>query len=135
MGAALLLWAPQRPSGGVSSMPRAYLTPVLVDHGPTCYLLPTPPPRPALQVPALVLQSGVLRCRVPPHPPGVVRICLTNGDGRPRSRLHPFEYRDAPESSTSTPNRHVIRQHQQICTVDHCKSGSALLNSTAVVAL
>jgi len=57
------------------------------------------------QVPALVLQSGVLRCRVPPHPPGIVRICLTNGDGRPRSRLHTFEYRDAPDANTGAPNR------------------------------
>ena len=57
------------------------------------------------QVPALVLQSGVLRCRVPPHPPGIVRICLTNGDGRPRSRLHPFEYRDAPQANAGAPNR------------------------------
>ena len=57
------------------------------------------------QVPALVLQSGVLRCRVPPHPPGIVRICLTNGDGRPRSRLHLFEYRDAPDATTGALNR------------------------------
>ena len=57
------------------------------------------------QVPALVLQSGVLRCHVPPHPPGIVRICLTNGDGRPRSRLHSFEYRDAPDANTGAPNR------------------------------
>ena len=68
----------------------------------------------ASQVPALVLQSGVLRCRVPPHPPGVVRICLTNGDGRPRSRLHPFEYRDAPDPCASAPNRRDLQpRHRQ----------------------
>ncbi len=71
-----------------------------------------------LQVPALVLQSGVLRCRVPPHPPGIVRICLTNGDGRPRSRLHNFEYRDAPDANTGAPNRWA--EHCLICDTFVC---------------
>ncbi len=91
------------------------------------------------QVPALVLQSGVLRCRVPPHPAGVVRICLTNGDGRPRSRLHPFEYRDAPESGASGPTRHepLPRQPPVCCkgNIAGCQDMSVRLHPRLSAAL
>lgn len=58
-----------------------------------------------LQAPAVVLQSGVLRCFVPPHAPGVVRICITHGDGRPRSRLMSFEYRAGPPADSVPRNK------------------------------
>ena len=45
------------------------------------------------QVPATVLQPGVLRARVPPHAPGPVRVAVSLGDGVPRSRPLAFEYR------------------------------------------
>ncbi len=50
------------------------------------------------QVPAEVLQPGVLRATVPPHPPGNVRLAVSLGDGIPRSSLLPFEYRVPPLS-------------------------------------
>ena len=61
-----------------------------------------------MQAPAAVLQSGVLKCVVPSHAPGVVRLCITNGDGRPRSRLMAFEYRAAPSVPGSPQDRCVV---------------------------
>lgn len=47
------------------------------------------------EVPVTILCPGVLRCFAPPHTPGVVSLCLTYGDGRPRSQQLAFEYREA----------------------------------------
>lgn len=55
----------------------------------------------AVQVPATVLQPGVLRATVPPHPPGLVRVAVSLGDGIPRSRPLPFEYRVPPPAQLS----------------------------------
>lgn len=47
------------------------------------------------EVPVTILSPGVLRCFAPPHAPGMVSLCLTYGDGRPRSQQLAFEYREA----------------------------------------
>ncbi len=48
------------------------------------------------QVPAARLQAGVYRCHAPPHEAGTVGLCVTYGDGRPRSNVQPFTYRGTP---------------------------------------
>jgi hypothetical protein len=48
------------------------------------------------QVPAARLQAGVYRCHAPPHEAGTVGLCITYGDGRPRSNVQPFTYRATP---------------------------------------
>jgi hypothetical protein len=57
------------------------------------------------QVPATVLQPGVLRATVPPHAPGPVRVAVSLGDGVPRSRLLAFEYRVPPPAQLSEEDR------------------------------
>jgi hypothetical protein len=60
---------------------------------------------PKQQVPATVLQPGVLRATVPPHAPGPVRVAVSLGDGVPRSRLLAFEYRVPPAAQLSEEDR------------------------------
>lgn len=57
------------------------------------------------QVPATVLQAGVLRATVPPHAPGPVRLAVSLGDGVPRSRPLQFEYRLLPPALPSEDER------------------------------
>ncbi|CAL8460857.1 g388 [Coccomyxa elongata] len=51
------------------------------------------------QVPAVRLQVGVYRCHAPPHEAGTVGLCITYGDGRPRSNVQPFTYRATPQTA------------------------------------
>eukprot|EP00249_Psilotum_nudum_P023419 c28864_g1_i1 orf=423-4043(-) len=46
-----------------------------------------------LEVPAEILQTGVLRCRAPPHSPGRVTFCITRNDRVACSEVREFEYR------------------------------------------
>ncbi|XP_061991511.1 calmodulin-binding transcription activator 4 isoform X1 [Rosa rugosa] len=55
-----------------------------------------------VEVPAQIIQEGVIRCEAPPHLPGKVTLCITLGNRESCSEVREFEYRD--KSSRSTPN-------------------------------
>uniref|UniRef100_A0A061R9Y9 Cg-1-domain-containing protein n=1 Tax=Tetraselmis sp. GSL018 TaxID=582737 RepID=A0A061R9Y9_9CHLO len=67
-----------------------------------------------VEVPAVKLQTGVLRCQTPSHAPGIVNISITLGDRRPCSGAVEFQYhlpiKDPPSNlinsiTTETSNR------------------------------
>ena len=51
------------------------------------------------QAPATQLAIGVYRCYVPPHEAGTVGMCVSYGDGRPRSNVARFTYRITPQTA------------------------------------
>lgn len=55
-----------------------------------------------VEVPAEIIQEGVIRCEAPPHLPGKVTICITSGNRESCSEVREFEYR--VKSSSFTPN-------------------------------
>ncbi|KAH7289330.1 hypothetical protein KP509_31G070500 [Ceratopteris richardii] len=55
-----------------------------------------------IEVPAEVLQNGVLRCNVPSHPPGKVPFFVTRSDKIPCSEIKEFEFRAESKSSAET---------------------------------
>lgn len=55
-----------------------------------------------VEVPAQIIQEGVIRCEAPPHLPGKVTLCITSGNRESCSEVREFEYR--VKSSRSTPN-------------------------------
>ncbi|KAK9934348.1 hypothetical protein M0R45_021495 [Rubus argutus] len=55
-----------------------------------------------VEVPAEIIQEGVIRCEAPPHLPGKVTICITSGNRESCSEVREFEYR--VRSSSFTPN-------------------------------
>ncbi|KAL6188235.1 hypothetical protein ACLB2K_039628 [Fragaria x ananassa] len=54
-----------------------------------------------VEVPAQIIQEGVIRCVAPPHLPGKVTICITSGNRESCSEVREFEYRIKSSSSTS----------------------------------
>ncbi|GAB2220377.1 hypothetical protein Drorol1_Dr00008026 [Drosera rotundifolia] len=46
------------------------------------------------EVPAQVIQDGVLCCQAPPQPPGRVTLCITSGNRQSCSEIRDFEYRN-----------------------------------------
>lgn len=54
-----------------------------------------------VEIPAEVLQSGILRCRTPPHKPGRVPFCITCSDGVAYSNIMEFEFRDKSSVESS----------------------------------
>ncbi|KAK9820359.1 hypothetical protein WJX72_009412 [[Myrmecia] bisecta] len=59
------------------------------------------------EVPAKILGPGVLRCHVPPHEPGSIKVVVTRGDGKPCSKSFAFEYRLLPRSARGNEERTV----------------------------
>lgn len=60
-----------------------------------------------VEVPAQIIQEGVIRCEAPPHPPGKMTLCITSGNRESCSEVREFEYRvknvsTAESGSTST---------------------------------
>lgn len=53
-----------------------------------------------IEVPAAVIQAGVLRCQAPQHEAGKVTFCITSGNKEPCSEVREFEYRMKLKSST-----------------------------------
>ncbi|XP_030496225.2 calmodulin-binding transcription activator 4 isoform X4 [Cannabis sativa] len=51
-----------------------------------------------VEVPAQIIQDGVLRCEAPPHPSGKVTICITAGNRQSCSEVKEFEYCLKPSS-------------------------------------
>jgi hypothetical protein len=45
------------------------------------------------QVPGTVICQGAVRCHVPPHEVGTVKLCVATEDGVPLCRPQPFTYR------------------------------------------
>lgn len=45
-----------------------------------------------VEVPAQIIQEGVLRCEAPPHLPGKVTLCITSGNRESCSEVREFEY-------------------------------------------
>lgn len=45
------------------------------------------------EVPADIIQEGVIRCEAPPHLPGKVTLCITSGNRESCSEVREFEYR------------------------------------------
>ncbi|KAM0020163.1 putative transcription factor CG1-CAMTA family [Helianthus debilis subsp. tardiflorus] len=50
------------------------------------------------EVPAEIIQEGVLCCYTPTHSPGKVTLCMTSGNRESCSEIREFEYRDKPNS-------------------------------------
>ncbi|CAH9077434.1 unnamed protein product [Cuscuta epithymum] len=46
-----------------------------------------------MEVPAQIIQEGVIRCQAPPHLPGKVNLCITTGDRGSCSEVREFEFR------------------------------------------
>ncbi|CAH9117148.1 unnamed protein product [Cuscuta europaea] len=46
-----------------------------------------------MEVPAQIIQEGVIRCQAPPHLPGKVNLCITAGDRESCSEVREFEFR------------------------------------------
>lgn len=63
-----------------------------------------------MEVPAEIIQEGVIRCVAPPHPPGKVTLCITSGNRESCSEVREFEY--------------------QVKTVSLAESNSSLTEST-----
>lgn len=57
-----------------------------------------------VQVPAEIIQKGVIRCQAPAHAAGRVSLCLTSGNRESCSEVREFEYRANPETSGSERN-------------------------------
>ncbi|KAJ8648940.1 hypothetical protein MRB53_001963 [Persea americana] len=53
-----------------------------------------------IEVPAEVIQAGVLRCQAPQHKAGKVTFCITSDNKEPCSEVREFEYRMKLKSST-----------------------------------
>ncbi|XP_002446301.2 calmodulin-binding transcription activator 4 [Sorghum bicolor] len=54
------------------------------------------------EVPAEIVQPGVLRCHTPLHSSGNLRICITSGNREVCSEFKEFEFRSKPTSSSFT---------------------------------
>ncbi|XP_021997158.1 calmodulin-binding transcription activator 4 isoform X2 [Helianthus annuus] len=50
------------------------------------------------EVPAEIIQEGVLCCYTPTHSPGKVTLCMTSGNRESCSEIREFEYHDKPNS-------------------------------------
>lgn len=55
----------------------------------------------AIEVPAQIIQEGVLRCQAPPNVPGKVPFCITSGNQETCSELREFEYLVKPRSCSN----------------------------------
>ncbi|XP_050374478.1 calmodulin-binding transcription activator 4 [Argentina anserina] len=55
-----------------------------------------------IEVPAQIIQEGVICCEAPPHLPGKVTLCITSGNRESCSEVREFEFR--VKSSNFTPN-------------------------------
>ncbi|KAB2599111.1 calmodulin-binding transcription activator 4-like [Pyrus ussuriensis x Pyrus communis] len=53
-----------------------------------------------IEVPAQIIQEGVIRCEAPPHLPGKVTVCITAGNRVSCSEVREFEYRVKSTSYT-----------------------------------
>ncbi|RXH79917.1 hypothetical protein DVH24_041064 [Malus domestica] len=53
-----------------------------------------------VEVPAQIIQEGVIRCEAPPHLPGKVTVCVTAGNRASCSEVREFEYRVKSSSYT-----------------------------------
>ena len=51
------------------------------------------------EVPAEIVQPGVLRCHTPLHSSGKLRVCITSGNREVCSEFKEFEFRSKPTSS------------------------------------
>eukprot|EP01018_Ginkgo_biloba_P003802 Gb_04014 [translate_table: standard] len=49
-----------------------------------------------IEVPADIIQQGVLCCKAPPHGPGKLSFCVTCGNREACSEIREFEYREKP---------------------------------------
>ncbi|XP_076953540.1 calmodulin-binding transcription activator 4-like isoform X2 [Bidens hawaiensis] len=53
------------------------------------------------EVPAEIIQDGVLCCYTPTHLPGKVTLCITSGNRESCSEIREYEYRDKPNNDTN----------------------------------
>lgn len=92
------------------------------------------------QVPATQLASGVYRCYVPPHEAGTVGMCVSYGDGRPRSNAARFTYRVTPQTARAQDDLCaplpppfcivwvqwlLLRPYKTVVVLQHCANGLA----------
>ncbi|CAA2991375.1 calmodulin-binding transcription activator 4-like isoform X1 [Olea europaea subsp. europaea] len=70
-----------------------------------------------VEVPAQIIQEGVIRCNVPPHLPGKVSLCITSGNRVSCSEVREFEYVAKPS----------VCAHSNITGTETSKSSEELL--------
>ncbi|KAK9090094.1 hypothetical protein Sjap_023271 [Stephania japonica] len=71
-----------------------------------------------IEVPAQIIQNGVLRCYAPPHIPGKIGLSIGSGVGEPCSQLREFEYRDSsppkPDTTKSVSDMLLLVQFSEM---------------------
>ncbi|OVA09563.1 IQ motif [Macleaya cordata] len=69
-----------------------------------------------IEVPAQIIQQGVLRCQAPPHISGKVTLCITSGNREPCSEIREFEYMVRPKSCShcDLPKRDATRSTEEL---------------------
>ncbi|KAI7737618.1 hypothetical protein M8C21_017052, partial [Ambrosia artemisiifolia] len=67
------------------------------------------------EVPAEIIQEGVLCCYAPTHLPAKVTLCLTSGNRESCSEIMEFEYRDKPNNYiNNNPNEKKSRNSEEL---------------------
>ncbi|KAI3696431.1 hypothetical protein L1987_79446 [Smallanthus sonchifolius] len=67
------------------------------------------------EVPAEVIQEGVLCCYSPTHLPGKVTLCMTSGNRESCSEIREFEYHDKPNNYVNNnPNEKKSRTSEEL---------------------
>ncbi|KAG0457961.1 hypothetical protein HPP92_023118 [Vanilla planifolia] len=74
------------------------------------------------EVPAEIVQQGVLRCQAPEHAAGRVKLCVTSGNGKSCSELREFEFRGKPSASTTKnlPQVKIPKSPEQLLLLVKC---------------
>ncbi|XP_020583839.1 calmodulin-binding transcription activator 4-like [Phalaenopsis equestris] len=60
-----------------------------------------------VEVPAEIVQQGVLRCEAPEHTSGRVTLCITSKNRQPCSEVRQFEFRTNPATNSMKTLQHV----------------------------
>ncbi|KAK9060166.1 hypothetical protein SSX86_020870 [Deinandra increscens subsp. villosa] len=67
------------------------------------------------EVPAEIIQQGVLCCYAPTHLPGKVTLCMTSGNRESCSEIREFEYHDKPNNYiNNNPNEKKSRNSEEL---------------------
>ncbi|KAL0924196.1 hypothetical protein M5K25_005006 [Dendrobium thyrsiflorum] len=63
-----------------------------------------------VQVPAEIIQEGVLRCQAPEHSSGKVALCITSGNKESCSEVREFEFHSKSVVTSSLETSHLVKE-------------------------